>query len=396
MLRTISLDRDTWLLGIVWSVDLNAMVDLARRSGDADSAGRDLLSSPRNWFRLPFVYRRRAERRESPALAAVYWEGSNPRQSFVANISASGAYLYTSELWNVGDILSLTLQRSGALETASHRRFTVQAKVIRRDRKGVGVVFLMPRGADLRLWQSDIRADMPQTEPEDVVREFRLAEATAFINRIAPDSINRARLLMRKELSNFRLESAIEIALHAEDLLALESDAEQFHAEPTVILRILEDGSWAETEWIQHYWAAVLATSCGPDEVQQRDLKFVSLLSQMTTIQARIFAGSCRLATRSVDQNGRVSAHSLTCSSEELVRIADTHDRVHIERDIQHLVELGLIERSVKLKSFTLLDHADITPTELALELYARCHGHRRSTEAFYTTGSNAGLVAAH
>ena len=267
--------------------------------------------------------------------------------------------------------------------------------MIRRDRKGVGVVFLMPRGADLRLWQSDIRGDVPQTEPEDVVREFRLAEATAFINRIAPDSINRARLLMRKELSNFRLESAIEIALHAEDLLALESDAEQFHAEPTVVLRILEDGSWAETEWIQHYWAAVLATSCGPDEVQ-RDLKFVSLLSQMTTIQARIFAGSCRLATRSVDQNGRVSAHSLTCSSEELVRIADTHDRVHIERDIQHLVELGLIEKSVKLKSFTLLDHADITPTELALELYARCHGHRRSTEAFYTTGSNAGLVAAH
>ena len=37
-------------------------------------------------------------------------------------------------------------------------------------------------------------------------------------------------------------------------------------ADPAVVLRILEDGSWAETDWIQHYWAGVLATSCGAAE----------------------------------------------------------------------------------------------------------------------------------
>ncbi|MGA8740197.1 MAG: PilZ domain-containing protein [Terracidiphilus sp.] len=349
------------------------------------------MSSTRKWFRLPFVHRPRAERRESPALAAVYWDGSNPRQSFVANISASGAYLYTNELWNPGDILSLTLQRSGVLETVSHRRFTVQAKVIRRDREGAGVAFLMPRGADLRLWQSDVKADVPQTEPEDVVREFRLAAAIAFIDRVAPDATDQARLLMRNGLSNFRLESATEIALHAEELLALENDSAPLRAEPTVVLRILEDGSWAETDWIQHYWAGVLATACAADEFPQRDLKSVSLLSQITTIQARIFAGSCTLAVKSVDKDGRLSVRSLTCSSEKLVQIADTHDRVHIERDIQHLVELGLIERSVKWNSFSLLDLAAITPTQLALELYARCHGHRRDAGAFYAPYSEAG-----
>ena len=48
------------------------------------------------WFRLPFVYRTRAERRESPALSAIHWEGPDPHQSDVANISASGAYLLTT------------------------------------------------------------------------------------------------------------------------------------------------------------------------------------------------------------------------------------------------------------------------------------------------------------
>jgi hypothetical protein len=352
------------------------------------------LGSPRRWFRLPFVYRPRAERRKSPALAAFQWNGATPWQSYVANISSSGAYLLTEEPWNVGENRSLTLQRSGAPESASSRRITVQAKVIRRDSEGVGVQFLMPCGSDVSLWQSAIKANVPQTEPEDVVREFRLAAAIAFIDRIAPAATDRVKLLMRTELSNLRLDSAIEIALHAEEMLDLEGDR-RLKADSAVVLRILEDGSWAETEWIQHYWAGVLASSCTPNASVEGNLKFASLLSQITTIQTRIFSGSCVRASKFLHRDGRVSARQLTCSALELVQIADTHDRVHIERDIQHLVELGLIEKTAKWKFFSLLDQAVITPTELALELYARCHGHCRAAEEFYATCCGAEAVAA-
>lgn len=344
------------------------------------------MGSPRSWFRLPFVYRPRAERRVSPALAAFHWDGSVPCQSPVANISRSGAYLLNKAHCNVGEIQSLTLQRWGALESASSRRVTVQARVVRRDDEGVGVQFLVPCASDLRLWHSALKAEVPQTEPEDVVREFRLAAAIAFIRRIAPEATDRVNLVMRKELSNFRLASAIEIALHAEELLALEGNGAQLHASPEVVLRILEDGSWAETEWIQHYWAGVLAASCMPDIPMGDSLRFASLLSQITTIQTRIFSGSCMRATKVFDREGRVSARQLTCSASELVQIADTHDRVHIERDIQHLVELGLIEKTMKWRFFSLLDQAVMTPTELALELFARCHGFRGSIKEFYAT----------
>lgn len=353
------------------------------------------MGSSRNWFRLPFVYRPRAERRESPALAAFQWNGCTPWQSSVANISASGAFILTEKPWNVGEIRSLTLQRSGMLESTGSRRVTVEAKVVRSDREGAGVQFLMPRGSDLSLWQSAIKADVPQTEPEDVVREFRVAAAVAFIRRIAPEGTDRIKLLMRKELSNFRLASAVEIALHAEELLALEGDPAHLKADPSVVQRILEDGSWAETEWIQHYWAGVLAASCRPDLSKEDKLKSASLLSQITIIQARIFSSSCIRAAKTLDLAGRVSARQLTCSALELVQIANTHDRVHIERDIQHLVELGLIEKTVKWKFFSLLDQAVITPTELALDLYARCHGHRRASADFYAKCSGAKAVTA-
>ena len=353
------------------------------------------MSLPRSWYRLPFVYRPRAERRESPSLAAFHWDGPTPRQNHVANISSSGAYLLTDQQWNTGDVVSLTLQRSGILQSSNHRRFTVEVKTVRRDDNGVAVAFLMPRGSDLRLWQSTIKAGVPQNEPEDVVCEFRLAAAIAFVERIAPNAANFAKVLMRRGLSNHRLEGAVEIALHAEELLALESSGARMQVNPAVVMRILEDGSWAETDWIRHWWAGLLATSCSVGEATKPDLKFVTLLSQITTIQARIFAGSCTLAAKSVGEYSRTPGHPLTCSAKELIKLADTHDRVRIERDIVHLVELGLIEKSAKWRFFSLLDQAVITPTQLAVELYARCHGHRGDGAAILSGSSMAAETVA-
>lgn len=342
------------------------------------------MNASKSWFRLPFVYRPRAERRESPALAVVHWEGQNPRQSFVANISTSGAYLLTKAKWDKGEILSLTLQRSGELENAPQRRFTVQARSVRRDNQGVGVAFLLPRGADLRLWQSTIRTEVEKTEPEDVVREFRLAAAIALVHRISPVAAEAARVLYREGLSNYRLDSAVEIALHADEFLAQEINGSSLRVHPTVLLRILDDGSWVESEWIQHYWAGLLATSCVAKEPDTSALKFVNLLSQVTTIQARIFAGACTRAAKIIDGNRKVSAAPLICPAEELMQIAGTHDRVHIERDILHLAELGLLEKSVKWKFFSQIEEALITPAPVALELYARCHGFRGEVAEFY------------
>ena len=60
--------------------------------------------------------RRRAERRNSPSLAAYHWKGSIPRQNSVRDISATGAFLVTQERWEPGEIIALSLQRKGPPE----------------------------------------------------------------------------------------------------------------------------------------------------------------------------------------------------------------------------------------------------------------------------------------
>jgi hypothetical protein len=343
------------------------------------------LSSQKNWFRLPFVYRPRAERRESPALVAIHWEGRTPRQNQVANLSSSGAYLLTREHWNPGEIVSLTFQRKGALENPTSTRFTLQVKTIRRDNNGVGVTYMLPKQAELQLWRPTIKADVPQTEPEDVVREFRTAAAIAFIRRIAPEAAERGTWLLRRGLSSHRLESALEVALHAEELLALAPGGSGFKAHPDLVQRILENGSWPEVEWIQHYWSGLLIScSTMTPSAGAADLALPDLLSQLTTIQTRIFAAACDTASKQLDSYGNVRADSLARSADELARISGVHDRAHIERDIQHLSWLGLLEQTVKWKFFSLIEEANITPTPLALKLYACCHAHRGDAASFY------------
>ena len=106
--------------------------------------------------------RRRAERRNSPSLAAYHWKGPIPRQNTVRDISATGAFLLTQERWEPGEIIALTLQRSGPPERDNS--FSVQARAVRWDEQGVAISFVLPTGADLRLWQSPLKSAAEQNE----------------------------------------------------------------------------------------------------------------------------------------------------------------------------------------------------------------------------------------
>ena len=131
-----------------------------------------------SWFRKPsFSYRDRAERRAAPYLAAYHCDGSIPKQNCIRNISETGAYLITKQRWAKGEVISLTLRRKGPLARTPEHRFSLQAKAVRQDKNGVAVSFVLPTGADLRLWQSPLKTVEEQTEPEDILVEFRTAAA---------------------------------------------------------------------------------------------------------------------------------------------------------------------------------------------------------------------------
>ena len=281
-------------------------------------------------------------------------------------------------------VVSLTLQRMGAPEASSERRITLPAKAVRCGDNGIGLSFLLPTELDRQLWESLLVCSPETIEPEDIVREFRLAEAIAFVTRICPGAAEKVRALLLGGISNIRVLSAVEIVLKAEEMLRAFSDPEGMRAEPRLVVRVLEDGSWANDESIQHMWSGLLATSCTKDGNDESNMPFVEVFSQLAATHVHLLAAGCNKAEKTVSEDGSVCALPLVCTREDIIKTTGWHDLVRIERDLEHMTELGLLEKSVKSASFLTLNEANITPTPLALELYARCNGHRGTAQDFY------------
>lgn len=348
----------------------------------------DLLKKPSS------AKRQRAERRNANALAAFHWDGSNPEQSQVRDISDTGAYLETQKRWTPGELIALTLQRKGPLAGSPEHRFEVQARAVRSDRHGVGVSFVLPKGADLHLWENPLKTAEEQNEPEDILGEFRTAAAISFLRRKCPAASKEVRDMLRERLSKYRLQSAVAIALRAEEMLVFEPKNGKMKANPSLVLRVLENGSWAENERILEFWSGLLAICCSIKKDDQSNAVFVDLLSRLSAVHARIFAAACAKAAIFESESEDVCARPLTCSAEEIIQIAESRDFLRIDRDLEHLAGLGLLAKREESRSFSLIHDADITPTNLGLQLYARCHGHRGALQPFYGLSLHVAPVA--
>jgi hypothetical protein len=328
--------------------------------------------------------RRRGERRTSPELAAYLWIGTLAKQASVRDISSTGVYLSTGQRWSSNDTQSLTLQRRGPLEGDFDRRVVVQAKAIRWVEDCVAMSFLLPSGMEVRLWASPLKSTAEQTGPDDILQEFRVAAALAFLGRVSAGAFDEACRLLREGLSNFRLANAVQIVLTAERMLSFSVHADRLRAPSKIVLRILEDGSWAEAESAQHLWSGLLATSCSASGSDESNLVFVDLLCQLTSTHGRILATACTKSTKFIAGAGRISSRPVSLSARELTQITGCRDLIRIHRDLEYLADLGLLKSVVRSHSFSPLEETEIAPTGLGLQLFARSNGYRGETREFY------------
>jgi hypothetical protein len=344
------------------------------------------MKSLRSWFEKAFpaeptIKQARAERREVPGLEAIHWTGSCPGLDIVRNISSTGMYLVTRERWQEGEINPIRLVYPELSDDSPDRQVTIQTKAVRRGEDGMGLSFILPECMDLWLWKSG-----GLIEPEDILTEFRVARSLAFLRRICPTATHELQLLFREGLSNLRIANIIAITNRAEIMLAAEASPDRLHAPENILLTIVKNGSWAEDPSTQQLWAGLLVTSCtllGDDE---SNMPYLELVSEMASIDGRLFVEGCTKSEKLFAPNGAVSAKSLIRTSEELIQITGAHDLMKIDRNIFQLALLGLFEPRVKPKYFSYDGDANLSPTALGLELFARCQGHRGSPQDYYAT----------
>jgi hypothetical protein len=347
------------------------------------------MAEGRGWLEKIWTSRsKRDERRSVDHFAAYRWDGFALKHDCVKDISSTGVYILTRELWQPGTVVSLTLQREGPLQRSSERRIVVQAKVVRYGEDGAGLAFVLADDQESRQWDRLRDSLIEETKSDDLLSVVRLSEAMAFLSRICPDGSDEIEQLLRVRLSTHRVMNAVEIALKAQNLLAVEPATEGLRTEPRLVVRILEDGSCTDEGWLMHIWGGLLASSCTADGKDELSRVLIELFSQLTTFPVRILVVVCTRATKVLADSGLISAKPLTCKTEEIKTITGSRG-LQVERDLERLSELGLVEkRSPNSPTLLPSDEILITPTALGLQLFARCNGQRGSLREFYVLDS--------
>lgn len=341
------------------------------------------MKSLRSWFEKAFpheeIKRHRAERREVPGLEAIHWTGSAPGLDIVRNISSTGMYLVTRERWPEGEINPIRLVYPELTDDSPDHQVTVETKSVRWGEDGMGLTFILPECMDLWLWKSD-----GLIEPEDILSEFRLSRALSFYRRICPSATQELKLLFREGLGHLRVPHAVAIAHHAEIMLATERDFDRLRAPQNIVLRVVQEGSWAEDRSAQQLWAGILATACTLMGDDESNLPYLDLLAELATVDTRLYLEACTKSPKVFATNGAVSAQTLMRTADEMMKVTGVHDLAKIDRNLLQLSILGLLEPRNKAKYFSFDQVANLTPTALGLELFARCHGHRGAPHEYF------------
>lgn len=315
-------------------------------------------------------------------LEASYGLGPDRKRAKVKDISLTGVYLFTSDSLPLGIKVSLALQRwtiSGVPPPAVQMR----ARSVRQGGDGVGLTFVH-EDMDSEAWMELVVKAVNLSAQKDPVRVLRIAKAVAFLRRISPAAEHESLQLILEELSYESGERALDVVLQANEFLAMRGARIRNDVSPQVILRILEYALRTSERWVRQYWAGLLAACSREGSDDAKNLSWVALLSRLTAVQIRILIAACTRAIQIKQPTGIAALRECTCTADQIRQITGTSDLGAIERDLDSLYFLGLLEQTIKSDPFEPIDRANLTPTQVALKLYAMCKGRNKPEESTF------------
>lgn len=339
------------------------------------------MSARKGWFGK-LLLPERADRRSPEQFAAYRLSGGAVKSEPIRNISATGAYLVTTERFHVGTQLLMTMQKEGPLEMNPDRRITAMGRVVRNGEDGVGLAFVPSKDPQVLRWAGLVENLVQQTQPNEMRAFLRLSAGINFLSRICPASFEEVERLLRGRLNNQKVENISGIAVAAESLVPAEVTAGKSSVDQNTLSRILENGSSAEEDWLQAAWGGLLAAFCSARPEDNLHPAMVALFCHLTAHQIRVLLSVCSRSPKTHSEDGLILAHPLTCTLEEFSAITGARD-VQINQDILRLADLKLIELSKE--SLLLTGHDDLTPTRLGLEMFVRCQGYRGTIEEYFS-----------
>jgi len=220
----------------------------------------------------------------------------------------------------------------------------------------------------------DIFGIKPVADSINIVTKASIEGASSFLGKICLPAAEEFGLLLRDRVSNWRLRNQIRMLQKAEVKFDRFSKPHA-HAHPRLVSSILSASSWTDNDAVHEMWAGLLTSSCSTEGDDESNLIFVSILSVLTSLQARILNHCCEFAEKKLSRGGWLTSEPYYLKLEELEKVAGTSDFHRLGRELDHMRSLGLIAHGFMPDS-TL---ADLAPTSLGLQMYVRCQGYTGS-----------------
>jgi hypothetical protein len=234
----------------------------------------------------------------------------------------------------------------------------------------------------------DLLGIAPVGRAVERVTDSVLSGAEALLARVCLPAAEEFGLLLRDKVGEWRRRNAVATVLKAQPMLEAAA-GEGRHAPPRLIIESLAHASWSDNDEVQQMWAGLLASSCSKDGRDDSNWIFVNLLGQLTEMQAHILKVACESATKIVQPMGLIAAEALHRTGPELIALTGCPDVQRIDRELDHLRALGLIQFGF-VGGLATQPLADIRPSPLALHLYVRAQGSLQNPLDYF------GLTAGH
>lgn len=208
----------------------------------------------------------------------------------------------------------------------------------------------------------------------------------SFLKRVCAPALDELGLMAKDQFRYWRLQNILRILEKAKGKLEFSNGQLEICAHPRVALSIIENGSMNDDDEIQELWAGLFASSCSGNGRDDQNLIFVDLLKKITVVEARILKYACENAKVFSHKNGLFSCEFAGVSIDKLIDISKTDDIHRLDRELDHLRSLELIGGPFGGGFLVDSDNLDalITPTTLALNLFARAYGNSNSISEYW------------
>ena len=215
--------------------------------------------------------------------------------------------------------------------------------------------------------------------------------ASAFLSRVCLPAAEEFGLALRDRVSAWRAKNAVQMLSRANTIYLSNNPNPSDQLSPRLAHIAIEEASWIDDNQIQEMWSGLLASSTSPDKQSEENLIFMNLLKQLSSLEVKVLRFAVEQAPKRASQYSLAIPGELLVPIDKLLELLGIQDLQRLDRELDHLRELGLIGFSGGGAGI-LLDNSNkavLTPSPLALHLYVRAQGSRLSPTTYWNLKSS-------